>query len=463
MTTNRDLDLLLPSWFDERVASNPPADLLARSLGRIETVRQRPGWLMQPRPFIGTRTIGRTLVPAWVALAIVAAISVAVVAVGASLLKTAVIPVLPAATTTSSDRLTPAPEASSVPPLAGLLGGGPILAHTFTRYADPGPFDVVAIDADTGSTTLLGTLPGAAATDRCCPYTFMRGTELAPVVILDGALQEATAAAGPFGFSSVSTAARDQIDVAILSPSGNRIAGVHSADQNTQQLIPLDIAVMTLDGTVQARLPIPSGMRWVWPLDWSSDSTALLLNGCRPCNKAQAPTGKQTAEHTHLYIAPVDGSPWTELLDLDNGALAGQFSPDGTHLAVERYVCPSGAFMPRCDPMEGSASLSALNLTTGAETPLGETPGIAGIHWSPDGTLVAYGSRDGAYVVNAATGTKVQLADGQSFGADWSPDGHWLLVNRPGVAGLDSFDIWIVRSDGQQLRRVLTGYAAATW
>lgn len=459
MTLDRDLDLLLPKWFDERAVSSPPTDLLARSLAKIEIVRQRPAWLTQPGLFAQPRTIGPTLVPTWVVVAILLVVSVAVVAVGASLLKTQVVPVLPAPTTASSDARTAAPAQTPVATTAGLLGGGPILAHTFTRFGDPGPFDVVAIDAGAGATTLLGTLPGSSVTDSSLPYTFMRNSDLTRVI---APLANATAAARAFGFTPAPEIARE-LDWMALSPIGDRFAAIRADGSNKQFEMPLEIVILDLSGTVVAHLPIPTGMLWVGPLAWAHDDTAVLLTGCRPCNNAQTPTEKQTAHHAHLYIVPNDGTPWTELLDLDNGQLTGQVSPDGSRLAVERYVCAKGSVMPRCDPMEATASLSVLNLATGAETPLGDTPGITGVDWSPDGTQIAYGSREGAFVLDAATGAKVTLAAGQSFGTDWSPDGHWLLVSRAGQGGFKSFDVWIVRADGTELHRLLAGYAGATW
>jgi Tol biopolymer transport system component len=201
----------------------------------------------------------------------------------------------------------------------------------------------------------------------------------------------------------------------------------------------------------------------VGPLGWAPDGASLLVIGCRPCNKAETPTQKQTAHHAHIYIVPLDGSPWQELLDLDNGQINAQWSPDGTRLAVERYICAKGSFMPRCDPIEATSSLSVLTLADGVETRLGSTPGITGTAWSPDGTRIAYGDLDGAFVVDAATGATAKLADGQCFGAHWSPDGAWLIVDLSHGDSFTNYDIWIVRSDGSQLHQLVAGYAGASW
>jgi Tol biopolymer transport system component len=341
-----------------------------------------------------------------------------------------------------------------------LLGGGPILAQTYAGFGDPGPFDVVAIDAGTGATTLLGQLPGKSVTGSSGPYTFMRNVDLTRVV-LDRPLDQPTPAATRFGFTIGGDLAKEccpnePMEWSALSPAGDRVAAIH-ADRFDK---PIEIVVVDLNGRVIARLPIPTGMTWSGPLWWAPDGQSLLMPGCRPCNKADSPIGKQTAHHEHLYVAPIDGSTWRELLDVNNGAFTAQWSPDGTRLAVERYVCAKGSFMPRCDPAETGDTLSVLDLTSGAVTELGSVSFISEADWSPDGTKLAYGALDGTYVVDAATGARTKVANGQSYGADWSPDGLWLIAKSE-FAGPDTDDV-IVRADGTEPRR-LTGFAGATW
>ena len=43
MTLDRDLDRRIVLWLDERAVASPPPDLLARSLVRVATTRQRAG------------------------------------------------------------------------------------------------------------------------------------------------------------------------------------------------------------------------------------------------------------------------------------------------------------------------------------------------------------------------------------------------------------------------------------
>jgi len=463
MTAERDLDFRLAAWLDERAASVVPEDLLARSLARVATVRQRPGWLVGGASVGKPVTLGRSAVPAWVVVIAIAVAAVAVLAIGTNLL-TNVIVIEPSPTGGPTGAPASQLEPTTSPPTPGPLGGGLILAHTFARFGDPGPFEVVAIDAGTGQTTLLGKLPGEAVTGNSGPYTFERSADRARVVVFDRALQEPTAAAEPIGFASAVDLGRDccpnePMEWPELSPDGNRVAAVH-ADKFDN---PIEIVVVDLTGHVLNRLPIPAAMNWSGPLAWAPDGRTLLMPGCRPCNKAETPTQKQTAHHDHLYLIPVDGSPWQEMLDVNNGGFSAKWSPDGTRLAVERFVCARGSFMPRCDPIEGTSDLNVLALADGVESPLGRTPGITGAAWSPDGTRIGYGDITGAYVVDVATANKTRLADDQSFGVHWSPDGQWLIVDRSNGDNFDQYAIWIVRADASQLHQLVTGYAGATW
>ena len=80
----------------------------------------------------------------------------------------------------------------------------------------------------------------------------------------------------------------------------------------------------------------------------------------------------------------------------------------------------------------------------------------------PNVHMVPHGDRSNAVidVVDAATGARTKVASGQSYGADWSPDGLWLIAKSE-LAGPDTDDA-IVRADGTGLH-LLTGFAGATW
>lgn len=459
MTLDRDLDRRLVLWFDERSVVTPPSDLLARGLARVDATRQRPGWRFPAVAIGGPATIGRRTMPAWGLLVLVALVLLAaLVVVGAQVVRQylSTLPVQTSPAVVIDSTQPPAtPESIPTPSVEpGPLGGGPILAMSWTGSSDPGPFDVVAIDPGTGATTLLGRLPKG---ERCCGYDFLRNTGLTRVVIVDGVLEDSTAAADRFGFATLSDAARED-DWLSLSPVGDRIAAIHVDSQD----MPLEIVVMSLAGDVQTRLPIPAAMNWVGPIWWAPDGRSLLLTGCKPCNKAETPTQKQTAHHAHIYIVPLNGSPWHELLDLDNGQLNEWWSPDGTRLAVNRYPCAEGSFMPRCDPAETLDTLSVLDPATGAETTLvDDVPMISAVDWSPDGTRIAFGALDGAYVVDIASGSLTKVDATHTWSADWSPDSQWLVISHEGP-GADAESV-VVRADGSDTGIVLTDYTGVGW
>ena len=415
------------------------------------------------------------------AAALIAALLIGgAIAVGSGLIRlTSVVPPSPdglfsstPAPTSTAAVTSPSPVPSPSP--TGPLGGGVIVAHDWKGELNQGPYDVYALDAGTGAQTLLGTLPGGR---NPTGYEFQRDSQAKHVLILNSygkisSLESSTDASRALGFIASRDVAwiSDRADAANLngsygddyklSPRGDRIAAfVDGLDR------PPELAVLDAAGSGVQTIPIPTGVN-AFVRSWSPDQSFLLVTGCRPCNKAQSPPERQTADHSHLYIVPLDGSAWRQLLDVDNAYLDATWSPDGSTLAVTHGACVAGAHMPRCPPGHSSLSLLTLadeterSITTGTET--AEWP-----VWSPDGLQIAFvGGKagevledGGIFIVNADGSGAVKLADTSSSRPPiWSPDGRWLLYQND----WQTSDWWIVSSDGGTPRRLGT-YGGVAW
>jgi WD40 repeat protein len=245
-----------------------------------------------------------------------------------------------------------------------------------------------------------------------------------------------------------------------LSPHGDRIAAIQVDEfDRPKRLIVLDVG-----GSGVQEIALPSGVKSAFVRSWSPDESAILVSGCRPCNKAQSPSEHQTAEHSHLYIVPLDGSPWRELLDVNNEYLDATWSPDGSTLAVTHGACVAGTHMPRCPP--GYSTLSLLNLQDETERPItAPTESAEWAAWSPDGRRIAFIGgkageilKDGGVFVVDADGTgPIKLADtNSSTPTVWSPDGQWLLYQKNWT------EWWVVSVNGGQ-PRLFGAYGGVTW
>ena len=95
------------------------------------------------------------------------------------------------------------------------------------------------------------------------------------------------------------------------------------------------------------------------------------------------------------------------------------------------------------------------------------------IAWSPDGTRLAVGvtsyampsSLDGLHVIDVATGRDRQLTGGGTLAGAyvnpaWSPDGHWIAYESP---GLRLGTIGLVKADGSQRATLNTHLADYLW
>jgi Tol biopolymer transport system component len=121
------------------------------------------------------------------------------------------------------------------------------------------------------------------------------------------------------------------------------------------------------------------------------------------------------------------------------------WSPDGTKLA---YVSDQG----------GTKDIFILDLVTGEETQLTDTPAEEGDPaWSPDGDRIAYWARfDGnqdIYVTDVEGGTETRLTEDPADDADpaWRPDGAAIAFASTRTG---DWEIWDMADDGSDQRQL---------
>jgi hypothetical protein len=227
-----------------------------------------------------------------------------------------------------------------------------------------------------------------------------------------------------------------------LSPSGTRAAGI---DLST----PDDLAIVVFDGPSNTSTTIhmpPGSNSGGVPIAWAPDESALFVVSCRPCSIGRDATPSPTVSHERIDIVPLDGRPIRSLVDATQSGIGPiAVSPDGSDLAAVWEDCGqafSGGF--GCD--DGQWSLMRISIADGSRTQLVPvSKGISGIwdqvivdqQWSPDGSRIGFtdlgpaaaGLGPGLFVVNRDGSNVTRLLGGNvQSGAQWSPDGEWLVV-----------------------------------
>lgn len=239
------------------------------------------------------------------------------------------------------------------------------------------------------------------------------------------------------------------------------------------------------DGT-NARLLVHAGLGGAWS-DWSPDgewivyaardqaaiykarfeegrvdttSITLLTSGGWNCFPSWSPDGEWIAydsippgeDDPHdLYVMRIDGTEKTRLSH--SHVRMPDWSPDGQWIVHHRYL--EGAD-PREDgdicimPASGDslAMDQVTRLTSGMK--FDRYP-----KYSPDGTMVAFESDGGVWVVNSDGSDLRRITDGEN--PSWSPDSRKLAFVKPSDDRNDNGTIWIIRLDGSGLRRVTHG------
>jgi Tol biopolymer transport system component len=161
-----------------------------------------------------------------------------------------------------------------------------------------------------------------------------------------------------------------------------------------------------------------------------------------------------TTIETEIYTIESNGYGVRRLTDAageDNGPA---WSPDGQKIAFESDR----------DVPDGSADLYVMNADGSDQHKLTNSAGVSEVSaaWSPDGTRIAYWRRgedlESIGVINADGTGERMLTGPDEPAADpaWSPDGEWIAYTS-WTDNLDSPEIWVMRGDGSQKRKLVSG------
>ncbi len=196
------------------------------------------------------------------------------------------------------------------------------------------------------------------------------------------------------------------------SPDGAQLAFVGYSDNI------YDIVIVELDD--HHILPLLNGEKSVLSLDWSPDGSRIAFSS------------ERDGQHD-VYLVDADGNNVTRLTDDDMHEYDLAWSPDGRHIIFRASL---GYYHETHIVDVNSGEIHQLAHDIIAKDPV----------WSPDGSQIAFTSREKIYVMDADGENMQYLTDG--FRPVWSPDGNRIAFYSGG------YDIYTMYSDGSNLRRL---------
>ncbi len=144
-----------------------------------------------------------------------------------------------------------------------------------------------------------------------------------------------------------------------------------------------------------------------------------------------------------LYAVPSDGSsaPRRLTFDAPSADLSPMWSPDGKYIAYE-------------STRTGERNIFIVNVQTGQETQLTNSPTDVNAFWSPDSkTLLFQSNRDGfwqIYALDIASQQVKTLSDGQTNDTNpqFSPNGKMVAFRRYADSNSTNSTVYVMNADG---------------
>ena len=231
-----------------------------------------------------------------------------------------------------------------------------------------------------------------------------------------------------------------------LSPDGRRVAFVLNELDTAEDAVRSSIWVVeTASGRLSRALHPRPGQRQRPPLVAGRGHPGLPRTGRRD---------RQGQERPQLYLVPSDGGEARRLTDLEEGAGAATWSPDGTRLAFAARV-------PRATAPEAAAERARWEQRPRV---------VTRAQYKADGQGFTFDAVGHLFVVDVAderrpVATQITFGEAEHRGPAWSPDGAQLAFtrDRPGVADYSLSDLWVAGADGTGARRLTEDAGRVCW